>query len=163
MIRGRLFEGVLLNYDIYNQGLVMKYKNLNDLYDFMILSDAWIDEFKIHDKKFEMKETGEGQKGYFQVIGQDGLKVLYYWQKKLILSRQPGNTDYYLSEATRTMYLQIDEELFRFRNNRNFVNFFNPEKKELINKYLKKNRINVKKVPDELMLNLLTHINQAGN
>jgi hypothetical protein len=163
IIRGRKFDGVLLNYDIYNQELVLKYMILHDSYDFMIISKAWLDEFHIHEKKFELMGTGEGQKRFFQVIGRDTLKVLYFWKKELDLSRLSGNTDYSMSEPVKTMYLYTGEELYKFRNNRNLVNFFPPEKRERIIQYLKQNSINVRNATDESMLDLLKHACQIDN
>ncbi len=77
-IRGRLFNNVLLNYDIYNQELVLKYKDLQGSVSYIMLSKAWLNKFSLHNNEFELIDTGDGQKGFFQVIAHDTLKVLYH-------------------------------------------------------------------------------------
>ena len=156
-IRGRLFNNVLLNYDIYNQELVLKYKNLQGTVSYIMLSKAWLNKFSLHNNEFELIETGDGQKGFFQVIGHDTLKVLYHWEKQLSLSLQTGNKNYNFSEPLKTMYLSRNEGFHRFRNNKSFIEFFEPDKKDLIKKYLIQNRINVKKASDDIMLNLISY------
>jgi hypothetical protein len=162
MIRGNVYDGVLLNYDIYNQELVLRYQKPNNSFDFIALSKAWLDGFHLQGRKFVLLGIGEGKKEYFQVIGQDSLEILYYWEKELILSKEPGNTHYSLSEPSRTMYLYRNGEFYLFRNNREYVNFFGPTQKEQMKNYIRENRINVRKAPDELMLKLLSFTRQTG-
>jgi hypothetical protein len=61
------------------------------------------------------------------------------------------------------MYLFKNEEFFRFRNNKSFIAYFDPGKRDSIKKYLKENGINVKRVSDENMLNLITFCSHIEN
>ena len=162
-IQGRLFNNVLLNYDIYNQELVLKHINLQGSVSYIILSKAWLNKFSLHNIEFELIETGDGQKRFFQVIGQDTLKVLHHWEKQLTLSLQTGNKNYNFTEPVKTMYLSRNEGFNRFRNNKSFIALFEPGRKDLIKKYLKQNRINVKKASDDIMLNLISYCSQLEN
>jgi hypothetical protein len=162
-IRGRVFEDVLLNYDIYNQELVLKYENLFDAFEYIALSKAWLEEFRIQGKTFVWMQSPVGQGKFFQVIGQDSLKLMVYWEKKLKVSNQTGNTGHYFSEPSKTMYLYRDGKFFKFRNNRNFLDLFSLPGREHIAGYLKENGINLKKSSDEWMLKLLRYIKQIEN
>lgn len=160
IIKGRKFDNVLLNYDIFNQKLLLKYQDLNGSGRIILLSQAWMNVFSLQDKQFEYIDAGTGQKKLFQVIGNDTLKILYSWKKELSLSNQAGNTGYYFSDPVKTMYLYGNNGLYRFRNNRNFIDFFYPEIKSKIAIYLRENRINVRKASDRNMLLLINNCNE---
>lgn len=163
VIRNERFEDILLNYDIYNQELILKYQDIHGALKFIKLSKAWLRKFYLHDDEFVLMETENRQKSFFQVIGHDGLEVLYKWQKKMSLSMQTGNTNYQFSEPVKTMYLSKNGEFYRFRNNKSFIAYFDPGKRDSVKKYLTENSINVKKASDEKMLNLITFCSHIGN
>ena len=163
VIRDNKFEDILLNYDIYNQELILKYKDIHGAFNFIKLSKAWLRKFCLHDNAFVLIEAEDGQKRFFQVIGQDGLKVLYQWQKKMSLSMQTGSKNYQFSEPEKIMYLFSDKEFYRFKNNKSFIAYFLPSQQDSVKKYLVQNKINVKKASDEKMLNLITFCSHIGH
>ena len=74
-----------------------------------------------------------------------------------------GKSNYQFPEPGKTMYLFRNEELFRFKNNKSFIAYFEPGLGDSIKRYLTENRINVKKVSDEKMLNLITFCSHLEN
>ncbi|KPL14322.1 MAG: hypothetical protein AMS26_11105 [Bacteroides sp. SM23_62] len=156
LIRNEKFEDQLLNYDIYNQELILKYKDIHGANDLIKLSKAWLRGFNLHDNEFVLMETGNGQKEFFQVIGYDSLKVLYQWQKKMSLTKEVGRSNYHFSEPVKTMYLFRDEAFYKFRNNKSFLAYFEPGQRDSVKKYLTQNKIRVKRASDQKMLNLIT-------
>ena len=163
VIRNEKFEDILLNYDIYNQELILKYKGIHGAYNLIKLSKAWLLKFYLHDDAFMLMESEDGQKGFFQVIGSESLKVLYSWQKKMSLSNVTGKSNYQFSEPVKTMYLFKNGGFYRFRNNKSFIAYFDPGKRDSVKKYLTENGINVKKASDEKMLNLITFCRRIKN
>lgn len=163
VIRNEKFEDILLNYDVYNQELILKYLDMHGANKFIKLSKAWLRKFYLHDDEFVLMENEIGEKDFFQVIGHNGLIVLYKWQKQMSLSMQTGSTNYEFSEPVKTMYLFNNGEFYRFKNNKNFIAYFDPGLGDSIKKYLTENRINVKKVSDEKMLNLITFCSHIKN
>lgn len=156
IIRDEKFDDVLLNYDIYNQELILKYKDLHGAFNFIKLSKAWLREFCLYNDAFVLIEAEDGQKQFFQVIGQNGLQILYHWQKKMSLSMQTGSKNYQFSDPEKTMYIYSHKEFYRFKNNKSFIAYFEPSLQDYLKKYLAQNKINVKKASDEEMLNLIT-------
>jgi hypothetical protein len=156
IIRDEKFNDILLNYDIYNQELILKYKDLHGAFNFIKLSKAWLRGFYLHGDAFVLIESEDGQKQFFQVIGQNGLQVLYQWQKKMSLSMQTGSKNYQFSDPEKTMYLYSNKEFYRFKNNKSFIAYFIPSQQDYVKKYLAQNKINVKKASDEKMLKLIT-------
>jgi hypothetical protein len=153
------YEGLLLNYDIYNQELILKYKDMHGADNAIKISKAWLRKFCLDNKEFVLMKSEGGDKKFFQVIGCDSLRVLYYWKKEMSLSKEVGKTNYQFSKALKTMYLSRNNEFYRFRNNKSFVAYFDPDKRDAVKKYLSARRINVKKAADEKILDLITHCN----
>lgn len=156
IIKNEKFKDILLNYDIYNQELILKYKDLHGAFNFIKLSKAWLRGFYLHNDAFVLIEAEDGQKQFFQVIGQDGLQILYQWQKKMSLSMQTGSKNYQFLDPEKIMYLFSNKEFFRFKNNKSFIAYFEPSLRDYLKEYLSQNKINVKKASDEEMLNLIT-------
>ena len=163
IIKGRKFDNILLNYEIYNQELLLKYKDLNNSDRIILLSKAWLDGFGLQDKRFGYLPGNDGKKRIFQLIGTDSLKVLFSWGKELSLSQQPGNLNYYFSEPVKEMYLCGNTGLYKFRNNRNFTDYFKGDKRNKIAAFIRENRINVRKAPDQIMLRLISYCNNIQN
>ena len=163
VIRDEKFENILLNYDIYNQEVILKYQDIHGANNLIKLSKAWLRMFYLRNNEFVLMKTEDGQQGFFKVIGSESLKVLYSWQKKMSLSNVAGKSNYQFSEPVKTMYLFKNEEFFRFRNNKSFIAYFDPGKRDSIKKYLTENGINVKRVSDENMLNLITFCSHIEN
>lgn len=163
VIRNEKFEDILLNYDIYNQELILKYKDIHGADNVIKLSKAWLRGFNLHNREFVLMQTGNGQEGFFQVIGRDSLTVLYHWEKKMTLSKEVGKSNYHFSEPGRTMYLFKNEAFYRFKNNKSFIEYFEPGQRDTVKKHLAQNKINVKKASDENMLNLINYCNHLRN
>ncbi len=157
------FKNLLLNYDIYNQELLLNYKDNYGSYRVIMVSKAWLNGFNVHNSKFELINCSDGQKRFFQVIGHDSLKVLFYWEKKLLLSNQTGSKDLYYSEPDKIMYLYKYDQLFRFKSKKNFIDLFNSGVRNKIKTFINDNKINVKKASDEKMLRLVTYCNEIMN
>lgn len=153
------YEGLQLNYDIYNQELVLKYKDLHGADNAIKISKAWLRRFCLDDKEFVLMKTEDGDKKFYQVIGDESLKVLYYWKKKMSLTKEVGKSNYQFSKALKTMYLFRNNEYYRFRNNKSFLAYFDPDNRDIVKKYLAEKRINVKKASDGKILDLITHCN----
>lgn len=162
MIRNELFKGVWLNYDIYNQALILKYRDIHGADQVIKLSKAWLQKFYLNHDEFVLMPSEDGQKEFFQVIGCDPLKVLYHWQKKMSVSKEVGKSNYYFSEPVKIMYLFSDGTFYEFRNNKGFLAYFEPGQRDTVKKYLTQNKIRVKRASDEEMLNLISFCSRTG-
>jgi hypothetical protein len=157
VILHEVYEGLLLNYDIYNQELILKYKDMHGADNAIKISKAWLRKFYLDDKEFVPMKAEDGGEKFFQVIGHDSLRVLYHWKKEMSLTKEVGKSNYQFSKAMKTMYLSGNDEFYRFRNNKSFVAYFGEGKRGDVKNYLAQNRINVRKASDEKMLDLITY------
>ncbi len=158
-IRGKNFSGILLNYDVYNQKVVLKYKTrMNNLME-IVISKAWLESFNIDGKHFEILSFSGIKPRIYQVIGQGRYRILYTWTKTYALDHTYGATNFAFSKPVRESYLQSGNKLMRYKNNRSFVALFGRENKSLLNKYLRKNKIKVRKSGQHTTLQLINCCN----
>ena len=158
-IRGKNFSGILLNYDVYNQKVVLKYKTrMNNLME-IVISEAWLESFNLDGKYFEILSFPGIKSRIYQVIGQGRYRILYTWSKTYALDHTYGATNFAFSKPVRESYLQLGDKLMHYKSNRNFVALFGPENKSLLNKYLRKNKIKVRKSGQQVSLQLINYCN----
>lgn len=153
-IKGARFDVTGINYDVYNQEILIQYENAAGGLDVLSLSKAWIEHFNIGEKRFEILEVN-GTPQICQLISAGNLKVIYHWSKTLKLDMHYGSRDFIFSEPSRDSYIIIGNCWFAFRNNKTFVKAFDPELQPEIRRSLKQMRINVKRSADTAMLGLL--------
>ncbi|MFO7827224.1 MAG: hypothetical protein R6V23_01275 [Bacteroidales bacterium] len=158
-INKKTFSGLHLNYDIYNQEILLKFV-LNHKTLIIKLCKEKITEFSLADKTFNLiKEPESNEKTIYQVFGEDKYKVLYHWEKELHLSNISGRTSYVFTKPQKTMYLQFNNQKVRFKNNRHFLSRFNKSNKSEIKKYLKVNGLNIKRISDKDLIVLINFCN----
>jgi hypothetical protein len=158
-IRNVTYNSLSLNYDIYNQQLILKYKNSLDVPTLIILSDAWLESFSIKGLNFEIISLQDTLKRIYQVLGVGPNRILYYWGKKLKLDSNEGSKNYFFSDAKKEMNVYSENRILRYWNNKTFCSLFMPEKKIALKEYLRKNKINVKKATDRIMTDLILYCN----
>jgi hypothetical protein len=161
-LRGVTYSGLLLNYDIYNQQLLLQYNGNQDLKSVIIVSDAWLESFSIKDKKFRVLPVSDEETRIYQEIGSEQTRILYLWKKYLQFNTINGNSKWVFSSPVREMSLLTNGKTVKYWNNRSFVDPFGPEKKKVIKYYLNSHHINVKKASDEIMEQLIIFCNTLG-
>ena len=158
-LRGVTYTDLLLNYDIYNQQLLLECTGNPDITPVIILSDAWLETFSIKDKNFRIFLISDEVKRIYQEIGVDQTRILYFWKKYLQFDNTIGGPKRTFSNPTREMDLLTDGKIVSYWNNRSFINLFGPEKKEVVREYLRGHRINVKKASDKIMEGFINFCN----
>lgn len=158
-IRGVKYSDLLLNFDIYNQEVILKYKLRTGATNLIIVSDAWVEAFSLNNIDFEIVTTTDTVKKIFQVIGNGPDRILYYWRKSLNLDSFYGASNYTFSEAKREMYILIDNKILKYTNNKSFYKLFDTEKRVNVKDFMRNNNIRVKKAPDQSMRELIDYCN----
>lgn len=158
-VRGVTYPNQALNYDIYNQQLVLKYKTAIGSDNLLQISFAWLESFNLHSKHFEIITTADTIKEIFQAIGTGPAKVLYSFARKLTVSNLTESSVHYFAQIQRTMYVSYGGKRQKYKNNRSFVKTFPEEKHDQILKYIRKNKITVQKADDRRMNELINYCN----
>jgi hypothetical protein len=158
-IRGVTYTGLLLNYDIYNQQLILNYKNNIGAGNLLTLSDAWLEKFSFRGYDFELISTQDSLKKIFQVLGTGQNRILYYWTKDLALDSFHGARNHTFSSAKREMNILSGTQIFKYLNNKGFISAFEPGERTVIKEYLQRNHVKVKKAPDLTMTEVINYCN----
>jgi len=154
-IKGKTYHNQLLRYDIYNQVLLLKFRDQFDAEKIIIVSDAWLTSFTIGSMKFELVENADGKRKITQKIDGEGISIVFEWEKTLTLNASNGM--YKFSEPIKGSYLIINGEKIKFNGNRSFARAFGKENEKIVRKYLRQNRIKVKKVNDISLEKVIKH------
>lgn len=155
-IKGIRFNDLMLNFDIYTQALLLKYRDAEEALRVIEISPVWLDAFGIGDKIFQVTADDAAIR-VMQVLGQTPVTILYSWSKTAQLTRLHGKTGFLFSEPARINICRIDSFDYSYRKNRDFVRLFQHEVQVEIRNYLKNNNINIRKASDQQVISLLKH------
>jgi hypothetical protein len=158
-LRGIVYSNQMINYDIFNQLLILRYELSSGNVNRIIVSDAWLESFTINGVIFEIFSTPVPQKKIFQVLGSGTYRILYHWKKDLELDGFHGSANYVFSKPEKEMNLFSDGEILSYQNNKSFYSLFGFEKRALVRDYLKNHKLNVKRATDREMSELISYCN----
>jgi hypothetical protein len=158
-IRNVTYNKLALNYDIYNQQLILEYNNNLGATSLIIISDAWLESFSFKGLDFEIISSQDTLKRIYQVLGVGPNRILYYWKKTLNLESFQGSKNHNFSSARKEMNVYTGNQILRYWNNKIFCSLFSSDKRFAIKDYLRKNHINVKKATDQTMTELILFCN----
>jgi hypothetical protein len=161
-LRGITYLHQTLNFDIYNQKVVLKYKNATGSTSLIEISGAWFNAFDMDGRHFEIETDADTTKHIYQVLGSGPDKVMYHFKKDKLLYNRPLSGSYYFSKALRETYVYTGKRKVKYSGNRNFTSAFSKQKQALIKDYLHKNKVNVKKASDSEMTDLINYCKTLG-
>jgi hypothetical protein len=156
-VRWESGDDFLLNYDIYNQKLLLKFIDESGAEQIIEPSEAWLESFSLGNVHFKYVEVEKSTRIY-QVLGAGKFQVYYFWRKTLRLNNSSVSAHYAFSAPAKSRYVSINGSLQPFGANNSFIRLFGPGKKDMIKKYLQEHNINVKKAPDQAVSDLVDFI-----
>ncbi len=159
-VRGVMFEGLNLNYDVYHQQLVLKYNDAIGAVSQIVISDAWLEGFSLGDMVFKVVQASDTSKKIFRVTGSGPYYILEYLSKSVALDNQVSSRNYRFSNLKIYRYLQTDAGMKPFSGNKSFLSLFTAEKQLLLRKYLRENRIRVRKCSEQELQRLVNYCNK---
>jgi hypothetical protein len=161
IISGKKFKNVLISYDIYSQYLILDYQNSDRGIYKVILNPEHTDAFDIDENYFEKLILDEQGPLFYQVIKINDLTCYIHWKKELQVVIKNLQYVKYFTDSERTYFLNLNDNLFPFRNRKTFVSLFSGISENKIRKYLKQNAINFRKVTPKELTDLLEFISSV--
>lgn len=152
-LRGNNYRGLMINYDIFNQQVILNYSTPEGHVNYIVLSDALLESFESGARQFAIISLPDSSKKIFQVLGKGYVRILYHWKKDLELNTFYGSKNYEFKQ-TREMILYTDGRFRTYHNNVSFRKLFNKDKRGVIKIYLRRNGINIKKADDRKITDL---------
>lgn len=160
--RGEKFNNLLLNYDVHNQQVVLRFKTRMKNTREIVLSNVWLKYFNLGEQHFEILKFPGIKSRIYQVIGNGHYEILYTWRKDYNLSNTFGATNFAFSKPVRDTYLKVGKKLIHYKNNKSFVALFGPENKSSLNKFLRKNKIKLNRIKKSRLQAVLRLINYCN-
>jgi hypothetical protein len=159
----KIYQDLELNYDVLNQALLMKYNNPDGSTLVIEIPESWLDRFTIGASEFELNRRTDARPAICQVIHSGPVKIQYFWSKDTKLDNALGSPVYVYSRPKRDQILQIKLKRFKYKNNREFINAFDPSIRINIRNYIRNKKINVRKASDPVISGLVGFCNSQIN
>jgi hypothetical protein len=133
IINNKLFENLLLKYDIAGNSLVLNTINLNGQAIHLCLNKYSISEFTMENRKF-IRYPGDNisDNNYFCEVCFDG-QIKYLLIKDKVLAVATGSSTDFKYKEYFSSYLIIDDQLIKFKSKRTLYKLFPDQKKKLRN------------------------------
>jgi hypothetical protein len=156
-IKGKRFDGITLNYDIYNQELLLQYVSETGTFNIIGISKAWLESFRLGNLQFRCLSFNNDPR-FYQVLGDGPFYILYFWRKDLRLNTSYGAKNFTFTPSTKNQYVLIGDKILPFRNKRSLISLFDPGHKLEIKDYIHRNGIKIKNASDKTMTVLINYI-----
>lgn len=156
VIKGTVFLVDQLNYDLFNQLVLLKYENEAGAKSVIELSKAWMEGFSIGPSNFELISLPGKEQRIYQVLGSNDLRFLIFRWKTLKMDMAYGSGRYVFSPPEKEIFFQFRGQNHPIKNNKAFIKVFDPEIQPEIRKTLKVHHIKIKKADDLALTRLLT-------
>ena len=156
-LNGKHYQDVILNFDIFNQQLLLQFSDGTGKVNIIEVSQAWLKGFRLGNKNFEFL-TLEKEPLFYQVLGEAPVRILYYWRKSLNLNNTIGTSNYVFSAAVRDSFVLMDGKLKPFNSKRSLIRIFDAGHRSEIKSYLRKHKIKIRKASDQVMAEMITFI-----
>ncbi len=158
-MRGVTFTNLCINYDIYNQQLILRYSDTRGSIKYIEISKAWLESFTLNNCIFTCFTKTDSTQRFYQVLGTGNERILYYHTKDLIIDNAGTAAGHIFTKATKSTYVLSNNQLISYKNNGNFIKAFVPAKQDLIRTYLHRHSINVRKSNNIIMTELINYSN----
>ena len=154
------FDRVWLNYDVFNQQLVIQFTNKAGGTSLLSESQAWLKSFILEGRLFVLIMHDDSSKRIYQVLGKGKSQLLFYYSKELRLDNPSSASKIYaFSPLKRNSYIKTGEKMLAYRTNKGFLAAFDKTLQPKIKAYLKEHRIKVRKADDRILEALIDYCN----
>lgn len=158
-INDKEFRDQLLRYDIFNQQLILDFKNIYGANSSLVLRQEWVESFVFEHQRFVRLVGPDGKAGYYQLIWDGPITCVYRWSKDHKLDLTSGAQNYYFTEPAKESYLVLGGQYYSYRNNRTFLKAFDPELQKTIKQFMRQSKVKVIRGTDAQIRHLLEYCN----
>lgn len=157
-IKGVTYTDVAMNYDIYNQQVLVQYENREGK-NILKVPLALVRDFSIEKRHFEVIPLQDTNRLIVQVFGKGKYRILKKWVKTQKIVMTYTVPYYEFSPARYQYYLEKRSSREKFRSNRNFISLLDPAVQDAARKYLRKHKIVIRKAGDTDLLEFISYCN----
>jgi len=159
-IKGKLYVDQRIRFDIYNQLIILEFKDVSGARSSIVLNDEVVDYFTLgylHFKKFSGKD---GLERFGQLVYLDSISCIYFWKKDYLSELEDGQRYYRFSGPVRDAVIISGAQIKAYGNKKSFLKCFQKRDRKKIKSRMREERINPRKANVLEMQSLLKYINQ---
>lgn len=161
-IKGQLFENEELKYDIVSDQLVLAKQQQNKYKLQIVLNLSFVDSFYLENRLFvnllNLKESTIPYR-YFEKIYSGKHLLLRKYKKRFEDSYDIKNPHGKFSPQKKILFILNNGALTRVNTKSEFLSFYNTEKKK-VRKYMRQNKLRIKKASNPELIKLMTFCNE---
>jgi len=161
-IKGKVYEGERVKFDIYNQLVVLDFTDLSGATSSIVLRDDWIDGFSIGSIPFKKFPDKNERLKFGQVVFEGRISCVYFWKKTYIPEQKDGTMSYSFSKPDREAVILLEGEACSFKNKHSLLACFPKELRGPVKSEIKSRRLRIGKASDLEMQMLMQYINQIS-
>lgn len=158
--RGKNYSGLSLNYDLFNQLIILSWES-EGILQMSLLAPDFVSGFRLKGKHFVKADIQEGEAVFFQLVSETPRVSCYYsWYKERREIRDSGNRSIYsFSDQKSRRYLRLDGQFSRYKSNKSFIKLFPEAVRPQLKTYLHETRLQVMESNDQAMEELIAYCN----
>lgn len=160
ILGGISYQGVPLNYDLYQQEVILQYISHSGESRHVILNSEMVEEFVLVNKVFRKVALEGRDPGYAQVIGSGGLRFYVFFSKKMNEIPSMNTTPYHYTRLARHIFLERKGSATPVSSRGSFLQQFEPGIRQDIKQYMRQQHIRLRKASDAVLTGLLQFCSQ---
>jgi len=161
ILENKKYHDLLLNYDIYNQLLILKFNTPTGAEKTIELPFFKLTEFNIGEDHFVLKAQSDSSYQVYQLIGEKQNTFWLKHEKKLQLETISQQYEFQFTRDFISIYFAPDpNQLIELNRNKSLIKLFERDQQQKLKRWLRKNRFKIHKVTPEQLKLLAQYINQ---
>lgn len=157
-INNQFFEKQEINYDVYKQKLLLKFKDYTLALRLIEIPLENVQSFSFSNKNFVISLMPDSTQKIFQLIGKDVFNIYVFWSKKLNTTTSTSAFDYQFTDSKKEIWVNRKGKLEQISNNRSLINLFDDAQGKKLKKWLKQSRIKIQKANNQQLLILAEYL-----
>jgi hypothetical protein len=160
VLNGVVYEGVPINYDLYQQAVVLQYISHAGETRYLELNREFLDEFRLDGKVFRKVAVQGDKEQYAQLIRAGTRQFIIVWKKNMNYKASMNQTPYRYTSLSKKIYFEDSGVIQPVASRSSFLKQFDDAQRSPIRQYLKQEGIRFKKSTDFELQKLLDYCNQ---
>jgi hypothetical protein len=161
-VNGKTFSGLQLNYDIFKDQLIFMDETIEGYKRIILLNKNQVTSFTIEDHSFIKLEPSDSnnitESQYFEFLYDGEISLFKKWNKEFESHATQENPNGVFLDTKTTRYLMKNNDLYKVPDRIALLKVCEDRKEEM-KKYIRKNRIDVRKAPDQKLIGLIKYYN----
>jgi hypothetical protein len=154
VLAGKYYKNLNIKYDLYNQEFILEYLDQFGGLQQLIINRLKIDTVFVNNNLFIKNKFDEINVFFIQIIYEGKISCYNTLKKEYRFINSGILVGHEYSNEIIHQYLVREGKVFVFNNKSNFLKIFEPDQREPIRKYIKSNRIKLRRKIQTDLVNL---------